>query len=143
MMPNKSLSTLCTLLMLFPLVASAQHAPRVRESFPGTHGSWHADAVQRGNSSDSGSLYSIAPELLGQSPADMDLTRQIRRAVLDDASLSPYAHNVMIIARNGRVTLKGPVRSMQERALVEEKAASVAGRDNVKNEVEVSPGRGR
>jgi osmotically-inducible protein OsmY len=44
-------------------------------------------------------------------PADRAITKQIRMAIHDDNSLSTYAHNVKIITQNGKVTLKGPVRS--------------------------------
>jgi len=41
-------------------------------------------------------------------PADRDLTSKIRRAIVDDKTLSTYAHNVKVISQNGTVTLKGP-----------------------------------
>ena len=47
--------------------------------------------------------------------------QKIRKAVMDDKSLSTYAHNVKIIAQNGKVTLKGPVRSEDEKKMVEQK----------------------
>jgi osmotically-inducible protein OsmY len=37
--------------------------------------------------------------------ADLDTTKQIRQALMDDKSLSTYAHNVKIITMNGVVTL--------------------------------------
>src|SRR5690348_13844599 len=42
--------------------------------------------------------------------SDRDLTKEIRKSLVDDKSLSTYAHNVKVIAQNGKVTLKGPVR---------------------------------
>jgi hypothetical protein len=36
--------------------------------------------------------------------------QKIRKAVMDDKSLSSYAHNVKIISQDEKVTLKGPVR---------------------------------
>ncbi len=44
--------------------------------------------------------------------SDLALTRNIRRSLMADKSMSTYAHNVKIIAQNGKVTLKGPVRSV-------------------------------
>jgi hyperosmotically inducible protein len=44
-------------------------------------------------------------------PADRDITKKIRMALHNDKSLSTYAHNIKIISQDGRVTLKGPVRS--------------------------------
>jgi hyperosmotically inducible periplasmic protein len=71
--------------------------------------------------------------------ADQETTRQIRRAVVQDKSLSTYAHNVKIISQNGMVTLKGPVRSDQEKTAIEAKAAEIAGKNNVTSELEVKP----
>jgi hyperosmotically inducible protein len=58
---------------------------------------------------------------------DRELSRQIRKAVMADKSLSTYAHNVKIISQNGMVTLKGPVRSEDEKKTIESKAVEVAG----------------
>ena len=59
--------------------------------------------------------------------ADRDLTRKIRQAVIADKSLSTYAHNIKIISQNGAVTLKGPVRSDDEKKAIVAKAVAVAG----------------
>jgi osmotically-inducible protein OsmY len=58
---------------------------------------------------------------------------------MNDKSLSTYAHNVKIISQNGMVTLKGPVRSGDEKRSVESKAAEVVGQDKVTSELEVKP----
>jgi osmotically-inducible protein OsmY len=63
--------------------------------------------------------------------SDLDLTKNIRRSIVQDKSLSSDAHNVKVIAQNGTVTLKGPVKSEEERKTVLSKAASVVG-DNDK-----------
>lgn len=70
---------------------------------------------------------------------DRDITRDIRRSIMQDKSLSTYAHNVKIISQNGMVTLKGPVRSEDEKAAIEAKAAEIAGKDKVTNQLEVKP----
>jgi osmotically-inducible protein OsmY len=57
--------------------------------------------------------------------SDRELARQVRRALVKDKSLSTYAHNVKVIARDGAVTLKGPVRSEEEKQAVEAKAVEV------------------
>ena len=75
--------------------------------------------------------------------SDRELTKKIRRSIMDDKSLSTYAHNVKIIARNGTVTLKGPVRSEDEKTAIETKANEVAGNGNVKNELSVAPKKGQ
>ena len=70
---------------------------------------------------------------------DREIARQIRRSIVQDKSLSTYAHNVKIIAQNGMVTLKGPVRSDEEKTAVEAKAAEIAGKDMVTSQLEVKP----
>jgi hyperosmotically inducible periplasmic protein len=70
--------------------------------------------------------------------SDRETTRQIRRALMADKALSTYAHNVKVISQNGTVTLKGPVRSEDEKNAVEAKAAEVAGASNVKDELTVA-----
>ena len=72
-------------------------------------------------------------------PSDRELTQHIRQAILEDKSLSTYAHNVKIISQNGVATLKGPVRSDDEKRAIEAKADEVAGKDKVVNEMTVVP----
>jgi hyperosmotically inducible periplasmic protein len=69
---------------------------------------------------------------------DRTLAKEIRRAIVGDKSLSTYAHNVKVIVDHGTVTLKGPVRSQDERAAVEAKASQIAGAGNVKNELSIA-----
>ena len=69
--------------------------------------------------------------------SDRDITRKIRQAIQKDKSLSTYAHNVKIITQEGVVTLKGPVRSDEEKSAIAAKAAEVAGESNVKNHLTV------
>ncbi len=71
--------------------------------------------------------------------SDRDLTQQIRKAITKDKSLSTYAHNVKVITQNGQVTLKGPVRSDEEKRAVEAKAAEIAGENKVTSELAVKP----
>ena len=71
--------------------------------------------------------------------ADRELTRKIRKAVHDDSNLSTYAHNIKIISQDGKVTLRGPVRSDEEKTNIEGKAVAAAGQGNVTNELQVAP----
>ena len=72
---------------------------------------------------------------------DRDLTQRIRRALMQDKSLSTYAHNVKVISQSGHVTLKGPVRSAEEKKSVESMAVEVAGAGHVTNRLSVAPER--
>jgi hypothetical protein len=69
---------------------------------------------------------------------DLETTRQIRKALVADKSLSTYAHNVKVVTQNGKVTLKGPVRSEDEKKAVEAKAAEVAGAANITNQISIA-----
>jgi hyperosmotically inducible protein len=74
-------------------------------------------------------------------PADRALTQQIRKAIHDDTTLSTYAHNIKIISQNGKVTLRGPVRSEDEKNNIEAKAVAVAGQGNVTDQLEIAPSK--
>jgi hyperosmotically inducible periplasmic protein len=69
--------------------------------------------------------------------SDVELTRKIRRAVINDHSLSMLADNVKIISTNGRVILRGPVKTEEEKAAIASKAQEIAGTDKVDNQLEV------
>lgn len=71
--------------------------------------------------------------------SDREIMKEIRKSIVDDKNLSTYGHNVKIIAKNGQVTLKGPVHSEDERKSIEAKAAEVAGADHVTNQIEIKP----
>ncbi len=72
-------------------------------------------------------------------PSDRETTKQIRQAIDKDKNLSTYGHNVKIVTQNGMVTLKGPVRSEEEKKAIEAKAAKIAGPDKVTDELDVKP----
>jgi hyperosmotically inducible protein len=75
-----------------------------------------------------------------ENPSDRQLAAQIRRAIVKDKSLSSDAHNVKIIVQNGSVTLKGPVKSDDEKQAIEAKAAQVVGgTDKVSDQIQVAP----
>jgi len=71
--------------------------------------------------------------------ADRQTTAKVRRAIMADKSLSTYAHNVKIITSNGSVTLKGPVRSEEERQKILSDVASVVPADKLTNQLTVKP----
>jgi hyperosmotically inducible periplasmic protein len=72
---------------------------------------------------------------------DRETMQKIRQSLMDDKSLSTYAHNVKIIAQDGKVTLKGPVRSAAEKQTVEQKADDVAGSSNVVDQLTIKPAK--
>jgi hyperosmotically inducible protein len=77
-----------------------------------------------------------------KSPAsDRDIMQKIRKALMDDTSLSSDVKNVKVFAQNGKVTLKGTVPSEEDKKNVEQKATEVAGPGNVTNELTVKPAK--
>ena len=74
--------------------------------------------------------------------SDVATTQKIRKALVDDSTLSTYAHNVKIITAKGKVTLKGPVRSDAEKTTIEAKAREVAGEANVISQITIAPKSG-
>ncbi|GAC1437877.1 MAG: hypothetical protein NVS1B11_03910 [Terriglobales bacterium] len=73
-----------------------------------------------------------------EAKSDRQIAAEIRRSIIKDKSLSTYAHNVKVIVQGGAVTLKGPVRSDEEKQALESKAAEVAGADKITNQIEVA-----
>ena len=73
------------------------------------------------------------------SQSDRELTQHVRQAIIGDKSMSTYAHNVKVISQNGQVTLKGPVRTEEEKQAIEAKATEVAGQGKVVNELTIAP----
>ena len=96
-----------------------------------------AAAPSRASAAQTQSAVAGAAQQSNQS-SDITITRNIRRAVVKDKSLSTEAHNVTIITRDGKVTLKGRVRSEAEKQTVETAAANVAGQANVDDQLTTS-----
>ncbi len=71
--------------------------------------------------------------------SDRDITQQIRKSITSDKTFSEYARNIKVITQNGQVTLKGPVRSDDEKSAIEIKAKAIAGDANVTNDLTVKP----
>ena len=69
---------------------------------------------------------------------DIDITASIRKRVVD-SKMSSNAQNSKIITQDGKVTLRGPVKSNDEKQQIEEIAIDVAGTGNVDNQLEVQP----
>ena len=74
---------------------------------------------------------------------DRELAAKIRKAIVDDKELSTYAHNVKVVVMDGKVTLKGPVRSETEKTSVVAKATEIAGKENVTNSLTIAPDKSK
>jgi hyperosmotically inducible periplasmic protein len=128
--------------ILIPLFASIliayssqgqQATPTPRD--PTASDATEADNTKR-NSSEQNKNTETA-EKQSNSKDDLALTQKIRQAVMKDGSLSMNAKNVKIIAQDGKINLKGPVDSQQEKDTIAAKAGEIAGKDKVENQLEV------
>jgi hyperosmotically inducible periplasmic protein len=71
---------------------------------------------------------------------DVGITAEIRKRVVD-TKMSIDAQNVKIITQDGRVTLRGPVKTADEKNQIETFAQEVAGAGNVDSQIEIEPAR--
>ncbi|MEP7152963.1 MAG: BON domain-containing protein [Nitrospira sp.] len=71
-------------------------------------------------------------------PDDVKVTREIRQALVADDALSTTAKNIKIITVHGKVILRGPVTTVQEKAKIQ-KTAQHFTKQLVDNQLEVAP----
>jgi len=118
------IATLSAILLTAPVVTSAQ----------GSASADNTKVNQRDRQSNA-----VTADQQNNGKSDVQITADIRKALMQDKDLSTYAHNVKIVTHNGTVTLKGPVRSADEKKTIEAKAEEVAGSGKVKSMISVSP----
>jgi hyperosmotically inducible protein len=119
-MKQITISIFC--LSLFTLSALAQDTPA-------------ADNTTKNQRDRSGETRTSGDQ--SNSPEDVQITATIRRAVVEDRSLSATAKNVKIITADGVVTLRGPVQNEAEKTKIAELAQSAAGNAKIDNQLEV------
>lgn len=83
------------------------------------------------------SSQAVTPENQGENETDRTITQQIRRAIMEDNSLSFNAKNVKVITSNGVVVLRGVVNDEREKSEIERKVRGISGITNVQNELEI------
>jgi osmotically-inducible protein OsmY len=71
------------------------------------------------------------------SSEDLKITQAIRQALMKDGELSTTAKNIKVITASGRVTLRGPVKTAQEKAKIDQLAKSAAGGAQIDNQLDV------
>src|SRR6266516_2279547 len=71
------------------------------------------------------------------SSADLKTTQAIRQALMKDRELSTTAKNIKVITANGHVTLRGPVKTAQEKARIDQLARSAAGGGKIHDQLDV------
>ena len=121
-MKRISLSILCLSTLTFSAMAQDNSAPA-------------ADNSGRNERDRSGETQTSGDQ--SNNSMDLKTTAEIRRAIVHDGSLSMMAKNVKIITENGHVTLRGPVKSPEEKAKIAELAKTHAGNAKVEDQLEV------
>ncbi|TAK64862.1 BON domain-containing protein [Methylobacter sp.] len=119
------------LLMMTGTVQAEQNSPRYLAAGTGSA----SESTER-NVRDK-SKTTLTPEDQKESESDINITANIRKAITDQESLSVNAHNVKIIARNGVVTLRGPVDSANESTEIQRIAKQTPGVKQVDNQLEI------
>jgi hyperosmotically inducible periplasmic protein len=71
------------------------------------------------------------------SSEDTKITANVRRALVKDSSLTMTAKNVKIVTAGGTVTLRGPVKSAEEKTKIEQLAAAAANGAKIDNQLEI------
>jgi osmotically-inducible protein OsmY len=100
-----------------------------------------ADADNSGKNVRDRAERALTPTDQGGSEADRTITQEIRKAVVADDALSMNAKNVKIITIDGVVTLRGPVKSAEEKARIASVSTKAAGVKRVDNQLEVEAPR--
>ena len=79
----------------------------------------------------------LTPEDQKENESDINITANIRKAVVADKSLSVNARNAKIITRNGIVTLRGAVESETESMKLQYITLQTPGAVQVDNQLEI------
>lgn len=80
----------------------------------------------------------VTSETQSNAKGDLELTRNIRRNITQNKEMSTYAKNIKIISRDGAVTLRGPVKSQDEKQRIDLIAKKMAGDSKVDNQLEIA-----
>lgn len=118
---------LCGLIVCMCLAVAL--VPRYRDSKQAVAENVQASSGQSATTSDQQKMI----------PSDRALTQKIRKAIHHDKSLSTNGRNIKIFAQDGKVILRGPVRSEEEKNNLQAKAmAAAGGAENVTNQLKVT-----
>ena len=112
-------TTLVVGLLVSQNLGTVAFAQPKADNTPQNHGALQKDAV--------------TAEKQGNKTNEVDTLAQVRKSIMAEKELSLDAKNVKILYSKGRVTLRGPVDSAEEKAKVEELAKGCSCVSSVKN----------
>jgi sporulation protein YlmC with PRC-barrel domain len=118
-----------------PSTAADEIRPNVRDGEERSVGTTKPDNTAR-NVRDRNDR-TLTPLDQGNSKTDTETTAQIRKGIIANKTMSVNARNVKVITDKGRVTLRGPVNTAEEKRLIGEIANGVVRAENVDNQLEV------
>jgi hypothetical protein len=72
-----------------------------------------------------------------ENESDRKITQAVRKTIMANDQLSAEAKNIKIITVNGKVTLRGPVKTEEEKKAVESAVQGLGGVSGVDNQLEV------
>lgn len=131
-------ATICATLVAFAVTLPAISTASPQTAPPSASSTGHAADNTAVNARDrSGDTPTSSSQ--SNDASDVKLAAAVRRSLTKDSSLSTSAHNVKVMASGGAVTLRGPVKSDDEKSRVESIARGVSGVSQVTNELEIKP----
>ncbi len=68
---------------------------------------------------------------------DVDITRELRKSIMEAKGLSVDAQNIKIITQKGKVTLRGPVESESEKKMIDDLVKNCGNVASYTNQLEV------
>jgi len=80
----------------------------------------------------------LTPGDQGENESDRTITQRIRQGVVADDALSSSGKNVKIITVDGTVTLRGPVKTANEKTAIATIAQRVDGVKRVDNQLDIA-----
>ena len=133
-MKRLTLSLLCVSALALPAFAADQSTTE-KTAKQTSSSNAAADNTDKNDRDRSGETKTSGDQ--SESPEDIKITAAIRRAVVADDSLTMTATNVKIITANGVVTLRGPVKTTEEKTKIGQLAKANAGKAKIENQLEV------
>ena len=126
-----------TLALTCASAMATEKPPDIAKAASASQGQTYARVENTGiNERDKGGA-TKTPQNQTNQAQDRELLAAVRRAIVDDKSLSTMAHNVKVLVEGGAVTLRGPVKNADEKAKVESLAKNVKGITSADNQLDV------
>ncbi len=83
-------------------------------------------------------MKTLTPGDQAENDVDRTITQKVRQAVVNDKDMSMNAKNIKIITNNGAVTLRGPVKTENEKSTIATLVKNVDGVRVVDNQLEIA-----